>query len=410
MGIRIGFGTVLRHIGCRRQWFSHWSDAEGQLSDAPNQRSAFRITVALSLAQLALSSFACKNEIQFSRGQSMTGKLILVTGISGFIAKHCAVELLKHGYKVRGTLRSLAKADEISATLAKHAGNGNVSFVEADLSSDKGWDEAARGAHGVLHIASPFPLAQPKDDNDLIRPAVDGTLRVLKAAIANGAARFVQTSSSVAVMYGHPTERTAAFTEEDWSNLEGTGISAYAKSKTLAERAAREHIAQTKRHIHFSTINPGFVLGPLLDRDMGTSGEVIQMFLKGKYPGCPKLSFATVDVRDIAKMHRLALETSEPSGGRYLGVSETAWFIDMMRPIKARLGEKARKVPSRELPNFMIKLIGMFDPAARGIVPELGHFMKVDNSSTRKALGMEFIPVTESAPAMAQSLVDLGLA
>ena len=340
----------------------------------------------------------------------MTGKLILVTGISGFIAKHCAVELIRHGYKVRGTLRSLSKADEVNATLAKHAGKAEISFVEADLGADKGWDEAAKGAYGVLHVASPFPVAQPKDEDELIRPAVDGTMRVLKAAIANSAVRFVQTSSSVAVMYGHPKERASAFTEADWSNLEGPGISAYAKSKTLAERVARDHIALTNPDIHFSTVNPGFVLGPLLDRDMGTSGEVIQMFLKGKYPGCPKLSFATVDVRDIAKMPRLALETPEPSGGRYIGVSETAWFIDMMRPIKARLGEKARKVPRRELPNFMIRLIGTFDAAARGIVPELGYYMEVDNSRTRKALGMEFIPVTESAPAMAQSLVDLGLA
>jgi dihydroflavonol-4-reductase len=343
-------------------------------------------------------------------GNVVENKLILITGISGFIAKHCAVELLRHGYRVRGTLRGLSKASEVRATLAKHAGSADIEFVEADLGSDNGWDAAAKGVHGVLHVASPFPVAQPKDENELIRPAVDGTMRVLNAAIANGAERFVQTSSSVAVMYGHPKDRTAAFTESDWSNLDGAGISAYAKSKTLAERAAREHIALTKPDMHYSTVNPGFVLGPLLDRDMGTSGEVIRMFLKGKYPGCPKLSFATVDVRDIAKMHRLALETTEPGGGRYIGVSETAWFIDMMRPIKAKLGNAARKVPGRELPNFMIRLIGIFDPAARGIVPELGHFMTMDNSHTRKALGMEFIPVSESAPAMAQSLVDLGLA
>jgi dihydroflavonol-4-reductase len=346
----------------------------------------------------------------YQKDFEMTGKLILVTGISGFIAKHCAVELLRRGYRVRGTLRSLAKADEVSATLARHADKAEISFVEADLLSDKGWDEAVMGAYGVLHVASPFPVAQPKDESELIRPAVDGTMRVLSAAIASGVARFVQTSSSVAVMYGHSSERSAAFTEDDWSNLDGPGISAYAKSKTLAERAAREHIAREKPDLHYSTINPGFVLGPLLDRDMGASVEVIQMFLKGKYPGCPKLSFATVDVRDIARMHRLALETTEPSGGRYVGVAETSWFIDMMRPIKAKLGEAARKVPARELPNFMIRLIGVFDPAARGIVPELGHFVKVDNSRTRTALALEFIPVTESAPAMAQSLVDLGLA
>ena len=235
----------------------------------------------------------------------MENRLILITGISGFIAKHCAVELLNHGYRVRGTLRSLKKADEVRATLARHADLAGIEFAEADLNADNGWDDAAKGVHGVLHVASPFPVAQPKDENDLIRPAVDGTMRVLKAAVANGAKRFVQTSSSVAVMYGHAKDRTAPFTEDDWSNLDGAGISAYAKSKTLAERAARGHIALTKPDMHYSTVNPGFVLGPLLDRDMGTSGEVIQMFLKGKYPGCPKLSFAAVDVRDIAKMHRL---------------------------------------------------------------------------------------------------------
>lgn len=339
----------------------------------------------------------------------MSDKLILVTGISGFIAKHCAVELLTHGYRVRGTVRSLAKVDNVRTTLAKHCDVSRLEFVEADLESDKGWDEATKGVYGVLHVASPFPVTQPKDEDELIRPAVDGTMRVLQAAIANKVQRFVQTSSSVAVMYGHAKDRTAPFTEDDWSNIDGVGITAYAKSKTLAERAARDFIAKTNPDLHFSTINPGFVLGPLLDRDMGTSGQVIQMFMKGKYPGCPRLSFAAVDVRDIGKMHRLALETAEPSGGRYIGVSETAWFIDMMRPIKAKLGSAARKVPSRELPNFMIKLIGIFDPAARSVVPELGHFSRVDNSRTRKALGIEFIPVSESAPAMAQSLVANGL-
>lgn len=340
----------------------------------------------------------------------MADQTILVTGVSGFIAKHCALELLNHGYRVRGTVRNLAKADEVRATLAKHTDVAKLEFAVADLLSDKGWDDAAKGAYGVLHVASPFPMAQPEDENDLIRPAVDGTMRVLGAAMEAGVRRFVQTSSTVAVLYGHSRDRTAPFTEDDWSNLDGEGVSAYAKSKTLAERMARDFMASAVSGMHYCSVNPGFVLGPLLDGDMGTSGEVIQMFLKGKYPGCPKLSFATVDVRDIAKMHRLALETSEPSGGRYLGVAETAWFIDMMRPIKARLGDKARKVPSRELPNFAIKLIGMFDPAARSIVSELGRSVKVDNSRTRKALAMDFIPVTESAPAMAQSLVDNGMA
>jgi dihydroflavonol-4-reductase len=339
----------------------------------------------------------------------MSDELILLTGISGFIAKHCAVEMLAAGYRVRGTVRDMAKADKVRATLVQCCDVSKLEFVVADLMSDAGWDEALSGVHGVLHVASPFVIETPKDENELIRPAVEGTMRVLKAAIAAGAKRFVQTSSVAAIMAGHGHERTKPFMEDDWTNLEGGHVSAYEKSKTLAERAARDYVAQTKADIHYASVNPGFVLGPLLDSDYGASASVIQMFLRGKYPGCPALSFPSVDVRDVAKMHRLALETSEPSGGRYVGVSESAWFVDMMRPIKARLGADAKKVPTFQLPNFVIKLIAIFDPAARSIVPELGRMVQVDNSRTKKALGIEFIPVSQSAPAMARSLVAHGL-
>jgi len=310
---------------------------------------------------------------------------------------------------VRGTVRSLRKADEVKATLGQHCDISQLEFVEADLLADAGWDRATAGVHGVQHLASPFILNEPKDPNDLIRPAVEGTLRVLKAATASGVKRFVQTSSMAAIMYGHPKDRTSPFTEDDWTQLDGPGVTSYTRSKTLSERAARDFMAKDKPAMHYASINPGLVLGPLLDRDMGGSAEVIQMFLRGKYPGCPKLSFGVVDVRDVAKMHRLALETAEPSGGRYLGVSEAAWFLDMMRPIKVRMGRQAKKVPSFELPNFMIHLVALVDPAARSILPDLGVALHIDNHRTRKALGMDFIGVEESAPAMAQSLVDLGL-
>jgi dihydroflavonol-4-reductase len=336
-------------------------------------------------------------------------KIVLVTGISGFIAKHCAVELLEHGYVVRGTVRDLKKADRVREVIAAHADTRNLEFVAADLMSDDGWNEAMDGVWGVLHLASPFPLAQPKDENEVIKPAVEGTLRVLNAALTNKVQRFVQTSSSVAIMYGHARDRTRQFTEKDWSYLNGPGITPYAKSKTLAEQAARDLVSKSKSAIHFSTVNPGFVLGPLLDDDIGTSGEVIRMFLRGKYPGIPKLSFPVVDVRDIALMHRLALETSEQSGGRYMGVSEGAWFSDMMRPIKASLGEKAKKVPSMVLPNILMYVVALFDAGAKSVLPDLGHEIRIDNTETRRALKMNFRPVTESAPAMAKSLVDLNL-
>ena len=232
---------------------------------------------------------------------------------------------------------------------------------------------------------------------------------MLKAAVAAGARRFVQTSSTVAVANGHPRERTAPFTESDWSVLDGPGVTAYTKSKTLAERAARDLVAATRPELHYCTVNPGFVLGPMLDGESCTSGEVIRMFLQGKYPGSPKLSFPVVDVRDVATMHRLALETDEASGGRYMAVCEAAWFRDMMLPIKAQLGPAARKVPAREMPSFLVRLVSLVDPAVRSVIPELGRHGMFDNSRTRKALGMAFIPVADSAPAMARSLVDLGL-
>ena len=318
----------------------------------------------------------------------MADQLILLTGISGFIAKHCAVELLNAGYRVRGTVRDLAKADNVRATLAKHCDVSKLEFAEADLLSDKGWAEAAKGVYGVLHVASPFVIETPKDENELIRPAVDGTMRALKAAIAAGAKRFVQTSSIAAIMAGHG-ERTKPFTEDDWTVVDGPHVSAYEKSKTLAERAARDHLSSAPADIHYASINPGFVLGPLLDSDFGASASVIQMFMKGKYPGCPALSFPCVDVRDIGKMHRLALETNEPTGGRYVGVSESAWFVDMTRAIKAKLDKSlTKKVPTIQLPNIIIKFIAIFDRSARGILPSLGKMVPMNNSRAKKALGM----------------------
>lgn len=335
-------------------------------------------------------------------------KTVLITGISGFIAKHVAVEFINAGYTVRGTVRSKARAEEVADTLAKYGDASKVTFVEADLDSDTGWDEAVKGCHGVAHVASPFPLAQPKDENELIKPAVDGTLRVLKAAIGANVERFVQTSSMVAIVHGYGHSKTS-FNEDDWSKLDGPGATPYTKSKTLAEKAGRDFVAEHGGSIHYSTVNPGLVLGPSLDSRIGSSLEVVQMLLTGKYPGAPKIDFAAVDVRDIAKMHRLAMETSEPSGGRYAGVADVVSMIELSNALRKQLGDRAKKVPKFELPNFMVKLVAIFDPSARTIVPELGIKWTMDNSRTRKALGIEFIPVEEAAAASGRSLIEHNL-
>jgi dihydroflavonol-4-reductase len=337
----------------------------------------------------------------------MNDKTVLITGVSGFIAKHCAVELLNAGCRVRGTVRSAGRTAEVKETLAKHADISRLEFAEADLESDDGWDEALRGCTHVLHIASPFPAGQPKDEQVLIRPAVQGTLRVLRAAKTAGVERLVQTSSTVAVQYGHPRDRTAPFTEADWTVVDAPGVTPYAKSKTLAERAARDFVNEEGSGLHYSSINPGFVLGPTLDADLRASAQFIEMFLQGKYPGAPRLSFPCVDVRDVARMHRLALEADVPSDGRYLCVAECIWMIDIARAIKSELGKAARKVPSRVLPDWVVKLVGLFDPAARQFVPELGREVRMDNTLTREALPMTFIPAGEAAAAMARSLIEL---
>jgi dihydroflavonol-4-reductase len=335
---------------------------------------------------------------------------VLITGISGFIAKHCAVEMLNAGYAVRGTLRSLRRSAGVRDTLARHADVARLSFAEADLESDTGWDAAVAGCAHVLHVASPFPAKPPRDEQDLIRPAVEGTLRVLRAAVAGRVQRLVQTSSMAAVAYGHPRGRAEPFTEDDWTRVDEPGVTAYTKSKTLAERAARDFVASHGARLHFSSVNPGLVLGPALDSDIGTSAEIVRQFLKGKYPGAPRMSIACVDVRDVARMHRLALETAAPSGGRYLAAADTLWLVDIARALRERLGDAARRVPSRELPDWLVKLAAIFDPVTRQAVPELGRHLRVDAGRTRRTLDIEFIPADEAVAATGRSLIELGLA
>lgn len=339
----------------------------------------------------------------------MTRPAVLITGLSGFIAKHCAVEMLNAGYRVRGTVRSPKRTSQVQDTLAALADTSRLEIVQADLESDAGWSEAVAGCESVLHLASPFPARQPQDERDLIRPAVQGTLRVMRAAAQGGVRRLVQTSSTVAVVHGHPHDRSAPFTEGDWTQVASPEVTPYAKSKTLAELTAREFMAQDRSGLRYASVNPGFVLGPALDRDVGTSAEVIRMFLAGKYPGAPRLSLPVVDVRDVARMHRLALEADAPSGGRYLCVAECMWMIDVSRAIRAGLGEAARRAPSRELPDWVVKLVALVDPVARQTIPDLGRELRVDDSLTRGLLPMTYIPGSAAAAAMARSLIELQL-
>jgi len=233
---------------------------------------------------------------------------VLVTGATGFIAKHCILKLLEQNYKVRGTIRSMESEAGLRATFAKHiSADDRLEFVPADLTSDVGWNEAVIGCQYVIHMASPVPSKPPKDENEVIVPARDGTLRVLKAAASAKVKRVVVTSSIAAISNGHDDYSTKVFNEDDWSNTDRP-IAAYAKSKTLAERASWDFVNNLDDNpIELSTINPGYVLGPILDKDFSPSGEIIRKLMRRDLPGCPDLDFPVVDVRDVADAHIAAM-------------------------------------------------------------------------------------------------------
>jgi dihydroflavonol-4-reductase len=312
---------------------------------------------------------------------------VLLTGASGFIAKHVALKLLNAGYNVRGTLRRLDRAEEVRAAVAPHltADAGTLSFVQADLESDAGWAEAMQGVSAVVHTASPFPIAQPKDPATLIRPAVEGTERVLKAAAAAGIERVVLTSSLVAVF--NEAKPDAVQDEADWCDIHLPTTTPYAKSKTLAERAAWE-VAKAKS-LKLTTINPGLVLGPPLDEHYGSSLGLVERFMKGKDPMLPGIGFPVVDVRDVADMHLRALQRPETAGKRYLAISGSMAMVDMGRTLKAAY--PTRRIATREAPAFLLKFLALFDPQIKAILPKIGHLDRASNARAVKEMAMEFI-------------------
>ena len=287
---------------------------------------------------------------------------VLITGISGYVGQHVAAELLNNGYEVVGTVRSLSKSAAPKAALAAVAPVDNLSFVEADLLSDAGWNEAMAGCDSLMHIASPFFVAEPKDENVLIRPAVEGTKRVLTAAKSAGVKRVVLTSSVVAMTSGLPSGR---YGTDAWSNLNAK-IGAYAKSKTLAEQAAWDFVADGSMEL--VTINPGFILGPSLGAaGDGQSVSMISDLIAGKMPMIPDVAMGMVDVRDVARLHVAALQTSEATGRRFIAASEEP--IPMAHLASVLKGAGYSKVPSRKAPNFAIKLMALLTEKQKGWCP-----------------------------------------
>ena len=338
--------------------------------------------------------------------------MVLVTGGSGFIGSHCIVRLLAEGHDVRTTVRDLKREGDVRAMLRAGGAeaDGRLNFFAADLEKDGGWAEAVAGCEYVLHVASPFPLRVPKDEDELIVPAREDTLRVLRAARDARVKRVVLTSSFAAIGYGHEPQ-TEAFDETNWTNLDGkVAVAPYAKSKTLAERAAWDFMAKDGGGMELSVVNPVAVFGPVLARDYATSIVIVQRLMDGGIPACPRLSFGVVDVRDVADLHLLAMTHPAAKGERFLAVAgDCISMLEVARVLKSRMGAAAKKVPTRQLPDWVLRAIAIFDPTVRQVVPELGNEKRASNEKARRVLGWTPRSNEEAIVATAESLVRLGL-
>jgi nucleoside-diphosphate-sugar epimerase len=336
---------------------------------------------------------------------------VLVTGGSGFIGVHTILQLLAGGHQVRSTVRNLNREADVRSML-KVGGidpGNRLSFFAADLEHDAGWAEAVAGCDYVVHIASPFPATVPKHEDELIIPAREGALRVLRAARDAGVKRVVLTSSFAAIGYGQPPQQ-APFDETSWTNLAGNGLSPYVKSKTIAERAAWDFINQEGGELELSVVNPVGVFGPVLGPDYSTSILVVQRLMDGALPGLPRIYFGAVDVRDVADLHMRAMTHPAAKGERFLAVAGDFLSIqDVDQVLKSSMGAAAKRVPAHELPDFMVRLAALLDPAVKQIIPELGKKKNATSEKAQRLLGWTPRSREESIVATAESLVHLGL-
>ncbi len=335
------------------------------------------------------------------------GKTVLVTGGSGYIAGWCIVELLQRGYRVRTTVRNPSREPEVREAIGSQTdAHEHLSVHQADLLSDEHWGHVTEGCDYVLHVASPLPASQPKDPNELIVPAREGTLRVLQAALDAGVERIVLTSS-VAAIRGGNEGIGRPLSEADWSNL-GADVTPYVQSKTLAERAAWELAEERGMRERVAAINPGVVVGPLLTEDRSVSLQAIERLLNGM-PAMPRLGFNFVDVRDVADLQLRAMTSPDAGGERFIAVTEFLWMAEVAEILRERLGEAASKVPSRVAPDLLVRAMALFDGGIRSFKSSLGKRTDYDTANSRERLGWTPRPMADSIEESARSLIERGV-
>ncbi|MEI8127140.1 MAG: NAD-dependent epimerase/dehydratase family protein [Actinomycetota bacterium] len=335
---------------------------------------------------------------------------VFLTGVTGYIAKHCCLTLLNQGYDVRASLRSLDRADEVRAAVTPHLTNPHdldkrLTFVALDLTQDAGWSEALAGVDVLMHTASPFPIESPSSDDELIRPAVDGTLRALRAAHAAGVARVILTSS-VAAIDGHGAPDVVV-DESMWTDVESSATAAYSKSKTLAERAAWDFVKNEAPEMALTTINPVLVLGAPLDKNFGASVSIIELLLNRAYPMLPQLELGVVDVRDVATMHVAAITTEATKGERLIACAGAASFLELSKGLAEDF--PSRSIITRQAPNALVWFLGIFDARLRSIRGGLGKPTRISSAKAQSLLGITFITPRVSTRETAAFLIDNGL-
>jgi nucleoside-diphosphate-sugar epimerase len=334
---------------------------------------------------------------------------VLVTGGSGFVGSHVILQLLTAEHVVRTTVRSLKREGIVRAMLSDAGADSRrqLTFFAADLEHDDGWAQAVAGSDYVIHVASPMPAAAPKTEDGLIVPARDGVLRVLKAARDAAVKRVVLTSSCGAVYYGHPPQ-TAPFDETSWTNVGGE-MSAYVRSKAIAERAAWDFMQAEGGALELSVVNPAGIFGPVLGKDFSSSIELVTRLMKGM-PGCPRLYFGVVDVRDVADLHLLAMTHPAAKGERFIAVSgDIMSMLDIATVLKEHLGGVAKKVPTRQLPNWLVRLGALFDPKMRPLLPLLNNTRRATSAKAERVLGWRPRSREDAIVATAESLIKFGI-